>query len=755
MEAALVFLLLALGAMGLAVLVLPILAMRRSGVATREIAELTRRLRLLEEAVAAGPGLRPAPDVTPEREPAAGAVLTPEAPPPPTPGRPAVDSAGEANVVEPAVEVFPFLPQVPGPVVMPPPSAAAVARPATAETIEAEIGSRWLLYVGVIAIVIGASYFLKYTFDNEWITKTGQVMIGAVIGLAIVWLGTRFSRRGYPLYGQILSGGGIAILYLCVYAAFNFYFLIDRPAAFALMVGVTALGAALADRQQSQGLALMAVGGGFFTPAMIGGEVDAQVALFGYDAVLVAGTMYLATRRDWPALNLVSYFLTIVTVSEWADRFYTPDKYLTTQLFLTLFCAMFVFIARATRRSAPIQSAVTYVLLTSVPLYHLASCLILFPHPVALLVYLIAFSVVMMLAIGRGGSGALRLVLFLAVTLPFFGWLGDHTAAVWRMPAAVTMLAIYAMHLVAQIDILGRDRDRIDHSDVALLHINGAALFFAGYLLLEPWALRMTTTLAAALALWSAGLARFLWTTNRSAALHYVALAAAMATAALAFEFDGAWLTVGVAVEAAGLIWLAVREDRGWMRAGGLLLLTYAAGRVLDLHLQDTPAGHTVLFNARVASSVVVVALIYAAAMARRRVAGTAARREVAALVVTANVLTITLLSSEVWSFWDVRRAFDPSARFGASLSLSVAWAASAVALIVVGIRQRYAPVRYLAIVVFAVTCLKVFLVDLADLDRIYRISSVVGLGVLLLVASYLYQRFGKRIAGQEGPPAE
>ena len=75
-------------------------------------------------------------------------------------------------------------------------------------------------------------------------------------------------------------------------------------------------------------------------------------------------------------------------------------------------------------------------------------------------------------------------------------------------------------------------------------------------------------------------------------------------------------------------------------------------------------------------------------------------------------------------------------------VTLSIAWAAYAVALLVAGINRRYPLLRYLAILLLAVTIGKVFFVDLAQLDRVYRIVSVIGLGVLLLVASYLYQRF-------------
>jgi uncharacterized membrane protein len=64
------------------------------------------------------------------------------------------------------------------------------------------------------------------------------------------------------------------------------------------------------------------------------------------------------------------------------------------------------------------------------------------------------------------------------------------------------------------------------------------------------------------------------------------------------------------------------------------------------------------------------------------------------------------------------------------------------VGLIVAGIRRRYAPIRYLAMVILAVTILKVFTADLAELDQAYRVLSAIGLGVLLLIASFLYQRF-------------
>ena len=76
--------------------------------------------------------------------------------------------------------------------------------------------------------------------------------------------------------------------------------------------------------------------------------------------------------------------------------------------------------------------------------------------------------------------------------------------------------------------------------------------------------------------------------------------------------------------------------------------------------------------------------------------------------------------------------------------------ATSSAGLTAVGIKRRYAPIRYLALVVFGITVLKVFIVDFSQLDSVYRIVSSVALGLLLMGASYLYQRYDGRLGDAE-----
>src|SRR4029078_8954510 len=148
---------------------------------------------------------------------------------------------------------------------------------------EAAIGGRLLLWVRTIVLVLGVAFFLKYASDNDGTAESRRVAMGMGGGLALVAIGHRFAARGYRAYGQILTGGGLAVLYLSIYAAFGYYALSGQTPAFLLLVLVTVGAAWLADRQNALGLALMAVGGGFATPVLVGRGTDSPGTLFSDD----------------------------------------------------------------------------------------------------------------------------------------------------------------------------------------------------------------------------------------------------------------------------------------------------------------------------------------------------------------------------------------------------------------------------------------------------------------------------------------
>ena len=383
-----------------------------------------------------------------------------------------------------------------------------------ADSLESRIGGRWLLYIGTAALVLGIGFFVKYAFDNDWINQTGRVLIGAAAGLVMVAGGHRVARRGYALYGQIVAGGGFAALYVSVYAALGFYGLIGRPAAFGLMVLITAGAALAADVHRSAGLATFAAAGGYLTPFLVGGGENAQVVLLSYDAILATGAMALAARRNWPFLNLVSYAFVLFTFLGWADRFYTPAQWVPTQVFLAIFGALFTFAGvRARRVRGDAADIVGMLLLTAPLVFHVASVANLQPHWMALLLYITLASVAGAAASMRLDRAWLRLAVF-ALTAPvLWQFVGEHGGTGWRLAPAVVALAIYAMNVVAIGERLARQAGRWLKADVLLFHLNALGLFAGLYAIFDPVATAWMPPLALAIAAWHVAL-MWVWRTH-------------------------------------------------------------------------------------------------------------------------------------------------------------------------------------------------------------------------------------------------
>ena len=95
----------------------------------------------------------------------------------------------------------------------------------------------------------------------------------------------------------------------------------------------------------------------------------------------------------------------------------------------------------------------------------------------------------------------------------------------------------------------------------------------------------------------------------------------------------------------------------------------------------------------------------------------------------------------EIDAYWAMRRDSTVDAELARQLMLSASWAVYAGILVAVGMRYHYPPVRYFAIALFALTLLKVFLIDIQSLGGIYRVIAFLVVGGILLLVSFLYQR--------------
>jgi uncharacterized membrane protein len=559
------------------------------------------------------------------------------------------------------------------PLVSPAPAVIARASQNTPD-LESRIGSHWLNRIGITAVLIGVSYFLKFAFDNNWIGPAGRVAIGLLAGIAIVVWSENFRHRGYVVFSYSLKAVGIGVLYLSLYAAFQVYSLVPGSVAFSMMFAVTAATAVMAWTQDAEILAAFALIGGFSTPMLLSTGQNREVALFAYVGVLDVGALALVILKPWRRLLILSYVGTLGLYIGWYLSFYDLTQLRMTVGFATLFFAIFAV--------APL--------------------------------------------LARPGDK---------------GWLSDSVPPL----VAVVNAAGYFLQIYVMFEEIGT-------KDTAWFALALAAL----YIFLSRQARGRAGNPEAA----------------RTVDLLHLALAVGFITVAIPIRLDAHWVTMGWFVEAAVLLWVAERIHSELLNIFVVGALLLGVGRLL---LIDNFFVTRPIFNTRMTTYAVAIAVLGAVAWYASRRKDETGRIAAAICVVSLNLLALIALSREVADYYSQEMSLRPQGRWDPSawtewhhvkiardFTYSALWMAYGAMLIVVGFWRRSAFVRWQALVLIAFTIGKVFLYDVSELDRGYRIVSFIVLGALLLAISFVYQRDWLRLSGRnsaveksvEGPAA-
>ena len=684
------------------------------------------------------------------------------------------------------------------------PRDAANATTATAKKrdIESLIGGSWFNWIGIIAVTLGVAFFLKFAFDNQWIGPGARVSLGALAGVALLYAGERLRGRGLRQYAFVISGGGILILYLSIYAAHSFYQLLSQPVAFLLMALVTTTAVALSVRQNALAIAILGLVGGFATPVLLSTGVDNQIALFTYIALLDAGVLAIAYFKRWRSLDFLSFLGTLLMIVGWADSFYAREKLWTTLVFLSIFFILYALLAvfhntlrRQSSRwfdvsllaaNATLYFAFSYFLLAGAGYDHATPA----SHALLVSVFFICLFYTVwrwnradrLLTYAYVGAAVVFLTTALAIQLELqwvtIAWAVEALALVLiglRTREASARHAALAVFCAAVIHWFTWDMRRFalgaDASFVPLLNRRAlgcavlvAALYAAARLYKRAEGVgeeeRRAASTFFSLSGNALGLTLLSLDVNDffNSRLDAVPLSESDARSrvenARQFSMTALWAFYGATAFALG-----ARLRSRALRYGGLLLLVLTILKLLfaDLGFYDA-AWHAPVFNETFAAFALVVAIFWYVARTYARSAGELEEGGVALSVVTvvANLLAIVALSAEAAGYFESRTAAAAldalrlrDLELAKQLSLSVVWALYGGGLLVVGRLRRVRLLRLMSLFLLSLTTLKVFFWDLSSLDRVYRIISFIVLGAILLAVSYLYQKSQQRQADE------
>ena len=182
--------------------------------------------------------------------------------------------------------------------------------------LEKFIGENLINKIGILILVLGISYFVKYAIDKDWINEPARVGIGMLSGALIMGIAHKL-RKKYAAFSSVFVAGAIAVFYFTIGVAFHTYHLFGQTAAFIIMVLITVFSCLVSLSYNRKELAILSLIGGFAVPFMVSTGQENYVVLFTYILILNIGILALAYYKKWGIINILSYIFTVILYGAW------------------------------------------------------------------------------------------------------------------------------------------------------------------------------------------------------------------------------------------------------------------------------------------------------------------------------------------------------------------------------------------------------------------------------------------------------
>lgn len=209
--------------------------------------------------------------------------------------------------------------------------------------VEKLFGGNLFAKIGIVTLVLGIGFFVKYAIDQGWINEVARVAIGLAVGGIIIGLAHKLKEK-YNVFSSILVGGGISVFYITITLAFREYEIFSQPVAFALLSIVTVFSVILSLLYNRQELAIFSLVGGVLAPLMVSTGEGNYIVLFSYMLILNTGMLVISLKKDWRIINIIAYLFSLLFFWTWLiARFET--EYLGASVFASLFFIQFYVLA--------------------------------------------------------------------------------------------------------------------------------------------------------------------------------------------------------------------------------------------------------------------------------------------------------------------------------------------------------------------------------------------------------------------------
>lgn len=233
----------------------------------------------------------------------------------PRPAAPAPPAAAPRPVAATPGPVAPSRPWPPLPSPPSPPARRRVARRWSEVDLEDLLSGRGLAWLGGLALVVGAIFFLSLAFSRGWIGPAARVTIGLVAGALLLAGGGWLFERRERVVGPVLVAVGLSVFSLSLLAGSDFYDLFSTHVALLGTFVAASAAAVIAVRAGSQVVAIFGLVAALAAPPLLGAEPDGVTIAFL--SIVLAGTTAIALYRNWRWLAPVAFALSAPQLADW------------------------------------------------------------------------------------------------------------------------------------------------------------------------------------------------------------------------------------------------------------------------------------------------------------------------------------------------------------------------------------------------------------------------------------------------------
>lgn len=624
----------------------------------------------------------------------------------------------------------------------------AVKQPEKSQILfEEKIGIKWFARIGILALVLGVGFFIKYAIDMNWISYLARIILGIVFGIVLIVFGEFISKNDkYTYWAKTLIGGGFAIVYFVTFAAYYFenyrtVIGISRSLDVILLSLIVIFAILLSLKDDSRIIAAESFFLGYVT-ALLSSNFGLMTLV--YSSILTIGLVAVVSYKKWPLIGLGGVMASYAMYSLWVGD--NPNSFAYASFILISYFVAFtvqsLFLMR--EKKALVENIATILLNSAFFfIFYYIQINKFYPHYAGLFTFLLSIFYFLWYYFSQSleekkiATAHLYLALLYATLAVPICLNKELVTIIWALEA----LILTAMFLETRINTL-----KISSYIVGAITAFKTLFYDANVLhKLDPSnILQSTRAISFLITITCFYIVYKLLKDNKKLLPEeeyiipqiYSWIASGYLVLIVFLELMGTHpLFVSLILSALVLLLMLLSKvSISELRYQAVIVSSVLFFKTLfyDLTRLNAFNIHNLIASSRFFALMSAIIAFYLTSVYLEKRKSRLDKSEIILPNIysyAATILAIFLIIVEMKGPW-----------------ISVGWGVLALAIMAVGFIYRKRYLRIQGIIILLLTILKVFLYDTENLKTIYRTASYITLGVILLLASFAYTKYKERL---------